>query len=195
MRLPHLPSTLELMAGRLIEKLDFKLHEVLGYDLGIGVLGGVGALWLAFESPRSLTTAAAPAIGVVGVVIGAVVGGMAVIAAFMDGVFLRKIHRIGHRADRYITPFAFTAMIGVTAAMALIVLIALPGHAPKWLFVTVAGLSGLFTFWTVASVWQLLSMTLDFVGLKSDAADVPDTVVNDEATVHQLPSRSTGEGK
>jgi hypothetical protein len=183
------------MAERLIEKLDLKLHEVLKYDLGIGVLGGVGALWLAFESPKTLTTAAAPALGVVGVVIGAVVAGMAVIAAFMDGVFLRKIHRIGHRAGRYVAPFASTAMIGVAAAIALIVLIALPSHPPKWLFVTTAGLSGLLTVWTVASVWPLLSMTLDFVGLKSDAADVPDTVVNDDATVHHLPSRSTGDGK
>jgi cytochrome bd-type quinol oxidase subunit 2 len=164
--------------NRLIFKLELDLDEVLRPDFLVGLLGLAGSLWLAFANPESLHRAAPAAIGIVGVVIGAVIAGMAVVASFMDTTFLRKIHLINERAKRYVAPFAATAAIGVCAGLSLIVFVALPESAPHWFFRTMAGISGFFTFWTIASVWPLLSLALDFVELKSDAAKVPDEVLD-----------------
>lgn len=176
------------MAKGMIEKLDLRLHEVLHYDILFGVAGGVGALWLSWESPATLVRAAPDVLSVVAVVIGAVIAGTAVIAAFMDAVFLRKIHLIGQRAKRYVVPFVATAAIGVGAGIFMIFFIALPPSAPHWLFRTLGGISGFFALWTISSVWPLLRFTLEFVDLKSDAADVPDDVVVSGAPISHLPS-------
>lgn len=180
------------MSKRLVAKLDLTLDELLRYDFGIGILGGIGGIILAVSYPKTLHSTAPIVIGLVGVVIGAAIAGMAVIAALMDGVFIRKVHAIGRRTSRYVAPFAFTALLGVCAALVLLVLVSLPTHAFEWLRITVGGLAGLFAVWTVASVLPLLSLTMDFVELKGDAANVPDSSVAD-GNVHQMPDR-TGSG-
>ena len=176
------------MGKGMIEKLDLQLHEVLHFDILVGAAGGIGALWLSWESPVTLVHAAPDVLSVVAVVIGAVIAGTAIIASFMDQVFLRKIHLIGKRAKRYVAPFIATAAIGVGAGLALIVFIALPPSAPLWLFRTLGGVSGFLALWTISSIWPLLRFTLDFVDLKSDAAEVPDDVVEPGTTISRLPS-------
>ena len=173
------------MKKGLASKLDITLSEILSYDLLLGVCGGAGGIYLAFHSPSSLHNVEGVAVGVVGVVIGTVVAGIAVIAAFLDTQFLRKIHQIGKRAERYVSPFAFTAAIGVISSLFLVFSIALPPHAPKWLMVTSAGASGLFTVWTLASFIPLLSNLMDFVGLKGDAAEVPDDVESNIQSINR----------
>jgi hypothetical protein len=174
------------MSKRLVAKLDHSLDEVLNYDLWLGLLGLAGGIWLALESPKTLANALPVAIGVVGVVIGTVIAGVAVIAAFLDATFIRKLRLIDKKPERYVTPFAFTAALGVVSALALLLLSGLPPSAPTWLLATTAAVAGLFTVWTIASLLPLLSVLLDFVGLKGDAADVPDEAVADDANVRQL---------
>lgn len=181
-----------MKSTRLISKLEITIDEVLRPDFVIALLGLAGSLWLAFERPASLHRVAPAALGVVGVVIGAVIAGMAVIASFMDTNFLRKIHLINKRAKRYVAPFAATAAIGVCAGLSLLVFIALPTSAPHWLFRTMAGVSGFFTFWTISSVWPLLSLALDFVELKSDAAEVPDELLEANTDI-QVPRNKRAE--
>jgi MFS family permease len=119
------------MKKGLASKLDITLSEILSYDLLLGLCGGAGGVYLALHSPASLHNVEGVAVGVVGVVIGTVVAVIAVIAAFLDTQFLRKIHQIGKRAERYVSPFAFTAAIGVISSLFLVFSIALPPHAPK----------------------------------------------------------------
>lgn len=179
------------MHDRLISKLDHGLGEIFKYDLYLGCAGAVGAIYLSLHDPKMIGALVPVAMGIVGVVIGAVIAGMAVVAAFMDGIFLRKLHKIGKGARRYVTPFAITAALGVLAALILLVARVTVAMGPEWLRVGSAGFAGLFGVWTIASVLPLLSLAIDFVDLKNDASKVPDDVIQDD-NVHPIQPRASG---
>lgn len=162
------------MSERLIDKLDITLGEVIHWDLGLGTVGAAGGAWIQLDSPTAIATALPVAAGIVGVVIGAVVGGVAVIAAFMDTTFLRRLSGINKKPARYVTPFVFTALLGIVGSIFLICLAVTPSEAPDALKATFAGIAGFFTMWTLGSVIPLLGVLLDFVKLKALAAEVMD---------------------
>jgi len=168
------------MPKTLGQALDsYRPSKILSYDFWIGVLGAPGAVLLAVTSPLTLHRALPVAAGLVGVVIGAVVAGVAVIAAFMDQAFLRKVKRLGRQPIRYMRPFLFTATLGVVASLLLLVLIALPDSTPTWLTGIVAGLCGFAVVWTLASLIPALDMLVQFVGLRFIASDIPDDLPTD----------------
>ncbi|PBD10567.1 hypothetical protein BI295_24810 [Mycobacterium avium subsp. hominissuis] len=65
-----------------IRKMRF--GDVLQIDLFIGVAGGAGGLVLGLNYPAKLVGAVSVTAGVVGVVIGAVIAGVAIQSAFLD---------------------------------------------------------------------------------------------------------------
>ncbi|MER7586912.1 hypothetical protein ABTW72_05170 [Micromonospora sp. NPDC127501] len=156
--------------------LDFKLSELLRVDLAIGVLFGVAALALSFTYPDAVLRAAPGAIGVVGVIVGAVVAGISFQAAFMDQAFLRKIRAIGMDPVYFLAPFLFTAVLGVVAMLGLIVLAALSPKAPEVAIAVVSTPTALITTWSIASLVPGMATLVQFVGLKMDALDVPDEI-------------------
>jgi NAD/NADP transhydrogenase beta subunit len=100
------------------DALDFRLFsEVLKYDLYIALAGLVGGVLAEVKSITALPLLIAVAAGLVGVIIGAVIAGVAVLAAFMDQSFLRKLKAINREPVRYLAPFIFTAVIGVIASL------------------------------------------------------------------------------
>lgn len=159
------------------EALDFKVSQLLQVDLVVGVGGAVGAAWLAAKDPALLKEMLPLAIGLVGVVIGAVVAGVAVLAAFLDQPFLRKLRAINKEPVRYLRPFLFTATLGVVASLACLLLLPLVS-ATLWVRLPIAVIAGLSAFWTIASVVPDLHMLVQFVGLQFDATDVPDDLGN-----------------
>ncbi|MEV2242209.1 hypothetical protein [Micromonospora sp. NPDC049891] len=158
------------------EALDFRLSELLRVDLGVGVVFGVAALALSFTHPDAVVRAAPGAIGVVGVIVGAVIAGISFQAAFMDQAFLRKLRAIESEPVYYLAPFLFTAVLGVISMLALIVMSAVSPTAPKALIALVSTPTALLTTWTIASLIPGLATLVQFVGLKMDALDVPDDV-------------------
>lgn len=154
--------------------LDLRISEVLGYDAVAGVMGAVGGAVLAGRRAETLDAAAAVAAGFVGVVIGAVIAGVAVQAAFMDEAFLRKTRRIGRDPVYFSAPLLFTVVLGVMAALSVLVLVAIPRSAPTWLLSALGASSGLFVVWTVVSLLPCLRTVADFALLKFDAAEVPE---------------------
>jgi hypothetical protein len=152
---------------------DFKLSEILGWDLLVGLLGGGGSVWVAISSPAKVSQVVPIAAAVVGIVVGAVVAGVAVLAAFLDQGFLRKLRMIGREPVRYIAPFTFTAALGIVAALFLLVLAVVPA-TPTWLIPLWSGVTGWLVVWTLASVLPNLSLLIEFVGLQFDASEVPD---------------------
>lgn len=177
----HLPGTLPCMAGdldrNLLEMLEIRLDEVLRYDLLVAVLAAGAGVWLALEHPELAVDAAPTAAGLVGVVIGAVVAGVAILAAFMDQVFLRKLAAIGRQPTRYLAPFVFTASLGVCAALSSLALAATSPAAPSWFLAPLTALAAWFSVWTLVSLLPLFKLLMDFVGLKTDAAAIPDDAV------------------
>lgn len=164
------------MGGRrsLLQELDLTLPELLRLDFLVAVCGAAGGVWIALESPATAQRTAALASQLVGVAVGAVVAGVAVMAAFMDESFLRKVRLIEKKPKRYLVPFVFTAAIGVWAFVSILVVGAIPDSAPSWLRATSSGGSAFLTVWTMASLLPCLKLLLDFVALKDDAAHVPE---------------------
>jgi hypothetical protein len=174
------------------EALDFRLSEILRYDFYIALVGLVGGILAEVESIASLPLLIAVAAGLVGVIIGAVIAGVAVLAAFMDQVFLRKLKAINKEPIRYLAPFIFTAVLGVIAALAVLAVSAVPTDAPGWLRGTAGGLAGFLVTWTITSLLPDLKMLVDFVGLKMDATDVPDDVGITQPAPRRLPRKGEG---
>lgn len=153
------------------ETFDFNLTtEVLGFDLLVGALGGGGGIWLAIKHPSVLGYEVILVATVVGVVLGAVIAGVAILAAFLDQEFLRKLRAIGREPVRYVAPLLFTAFLGVVASLFLVVLGGVPPSAPTAVRATAAGLAGFTATWTLASVIPNLRMLVQFIGLQFDAS-------------------------
>lgn len=151
--------------------MDFKLSETLRLDFWLGVSAGVGSVWLALVTPDAVLRSVGIASGLVGVIIGAVIAGVAVQAAFMDQAFLRDVQAIGKEPVRYLAPFLFTAAIGVFAMLGFVVLSTLSAKSPIALLAIVAGATGFFAVWSVTSLLYCLSTLVQFIGLKMDAVD------------------------
>ncbi|MFI6457980.1 hypothetical protein ACIBF6_41310 [Streptosporangium amethystogenes] len=158
------------------EALDFKLSEVLQLDFLLGVAGGVAVLVMAFVEPAALIRSVPVAASLVGVIIGTVLAGVAVQAAFMDQSFLRKLRAIGRDPVYYLAPFLFTGVTGVIGMLTLLVLSAMSANTHIVVLAPFGSVAGFFTVWSLASILQCLAMLVQFVGLKMDAADVPDDV-------------------
>ncbi|MBU8825819.1 hypothetical protein [Mycolicibacterium goodii] len=150
--------------------------EVLQIDFWIGLVGAGGGLYLGLNYPAQLIGAVSVTAGVVGVIIGAVIAGVAVQAAFMDQSFLRKLRAIGRDPVNYLTPFLFTTVIGVFALLLLLVLSAMTPTANVASVAIVGALVGWLSSWTVASLLPGMATLIQFVGLRQDAIDVPDDI-------------------
>lgn len=155
---------------------DIGLKDVLRIDFVIGLAGGVGGLVLGLTRPNLLVGAVSVTAGVVGAIIGAVIAGTAIQAAFLDQSFLRKLRAIDRDPVEYMAPFFFTTAIGVFALLGLLALAASPPTAPTWLLAAVGAIVGLFSAWAVASLLPLMGTLIQFVALRQDALDVPDDI-------------------
>jgi hypothetical protein len=156
------------------QAIDFKASELLSFDLLLAVGGAVGGTILGLRLPRLLGNGLPVAAGLVGVVIGAVLAGVAVQAAFMDQAFLRKVAKIGREPVFYLAPFLFTATLGVLAALGVLVLSFTTVTAASWWRGTAAGVTGFLTVYTLTSLLNGLDNLVQFVGLKALAAEVAD---------------------
>jgi len=156
--------------------LDLKLSELLQLDFWLGLVGGAGALAVALVEPTAILRTVAMTGELVGIILGAVIAGVAVQAAFFDQAFLRKLRAINRDPVRYLAPFLFTAVTGVVAMFGLLIMSTLSPESPPPLLGAAAGVTGFFTVWTIASLLPCLSTLVQFVALKTDALDVPDDI-------------------
>ncbi len=158
----------------LMAALDFRLSELFKWDLVVGLACGAFGVWLALTHPESLDRAVTFAGSLVGVVIGAVVAGAAILGAFLDQSFLRKLRAIDKEPVRYFAPLLFTATLGVVAGFLLLALAVTPSTAPTWILATTAGLAGLAAGWTLASLIYDLDVLVQFLQLQDAAAQAKD---------------------
>lgn len=156
------------------QALKFDRREILQLDFYLGVIGGAAGVALAFISPGALVRGVATDAVLLGVIIGSVVAGVAILAAFMDQPFLRKLAAIEREPTRYLAPFLFTAMLGVFASLALIGLSVMSNDSPRALLAIFGFASSFLSVWAIASLLPCLSMIVQFMGLKTDALHVPD---------------------
>lgn len=162
------------MLKHLWKALDFRLSEILRMDFWLGLAAAGGAAALAVITPSAILRCVAVTSGLVGVVIGAVLAGVAIQAAFMDQEFLRQIRAIGRQPVRYLSPLIFTAVTGVFAMLGLIALSVLSAKSDVILLGILSGVAGFFTVWTIVSLLYCLSTLIQFTGLRMDALDDDD---------------------
>jgi hypothetical protein len=153
--------------------------EILRADLFIGLGVGFLGAWTASIDREAFDGALSMAAEMVGVVVGTVIAGTAVIAAFLSSTFLRKLQLINREPVRYLTPFLFTAALGVAAMFAVLGAGAIPASAPEWLFVVLAFVASWLVAWTLASLVPDLNTLVQFVRLQEAAGAVPDDEVAD----------------
>lgn len=155
------------------------LRMFIQADLAVGVaFGGLGA-WAALAAPIEFQRTLGIAAELVGVVVGTVIAGAAVIGAFLGASFLRKLRLIGREPVRYLTPFLITAALGVGAMFAILVTSALPSDAPDWIIGTASGIASLLVGWTLASLIPDLNTLVQFVRLQEAASEVADAEVTE----------------
>lgn len=159
---------------------NLELQYAVGWDLVPALGAAGGSAWLELNHPEALSTAIGPASTVIAIVVGFGIAGIGVQAAFMDEEFLRKVKLIGADPARYLRNLLLTIVIGIGAALMILLLAALPLSAPDWLRATSASLAGLLTVWTLASVPSNLSTLIAFIRVREDAAEI------DAATVHRF---------
>lgn len=152
------------------------LGELLQLDFWIALVGLGGGLVVGLQYPERLGSAVAVAAGVVGVIIGAVLAGVAVQSAFLDQAFLRKIRAIGRDPIDYLVPFLFTATLGVLALLGLLILAPMSPTAWTPARATGGAVVGFLSFWSVASLLPGMATLVQFVRLRMDALDVPDDI-------------------
>lgn len=157
------------------------LSEFFQLDLLIGVGGCVGGALLGALRPDNLLGATGVASQIVGVVVGAVIAGVAVQTAFLDQSFLKKLRLLKREPVEYLSPFIFTAVIGVAALLGIMVLSAMSPEAPRWLLGVMGGATALFSFWSIASILPALNTLVQFIELRDAAVDVPEDTDIDQA--------------
>ncbi len=149
-----------------------QLSDLLGLDFVAGVAAGVPAGIWAIDHFGTLVDASNTAANLVGAVIGVSVGAAALVAAFLNPEFLRKIRIINKDPLRYLAPFLLTAALGVLAGLSIVGLPLVTEAAPGWLHGTVGGLAAGLVVWTLLSTLRCLSSLIAFVRLQAAAADV-----------------------
>lgn len=156
--------------------IDMRLSEVLQADFWAGVVGLAAGITLALVAPASLLGATAAATSIIGVIVGAVIAGVSILAAFFDQAFLRKLRAINRDPVRYLAPFLFTTVLGVLSMLGLIALGAMTATTTPAVLATVGGVTLGLTVWAVASLLPLMATLVQFIRLKVDALDVADDI-------------------
>lgn len=159
----------------LIRKLEITWRQAFWtWEFGVAVIGGFGAAFLAYYLPSRLSSQTTFLESLDAAIMGAVIAAIAIVSAFMDESFIRKIHDIGKNPLRYVAPFMFTVLLAVVSLLTFFVNGVMPDAIPQWVRVFLGFFTVGFSIWTMMSLVANLWTFAEFIGLRSDAAEVPD---------------------
>ncbi len=160
--------------------MNFPPRSLLQLDFFVGIVVALIFGAYGWFRPSKVLAVVGDLLGVVGVVVGASLAAAAVLAAFYEEAFLKKLKLLGRRnaSEAYLAPFMFTVVISLLAMASLLALSLLEDSDPAAVVITLSAIAGLLCGWSISSLIPLMSTLLQFVGLKSDAADVPDVSDN-----------------
>ncbi|MDX3118582.1 hypothetical protein [Streptomyces scabiei] len=157
------------------EPKEFWLLEWVLTIIGIG-----GGAWVGWSEPHLTERIVVASSALVGVIVGAVVAGMAIQSAGFDQEFLRKLSRLKRATSEqkdavyYLTPFLYTAMAGVFSMISILTWSAIPDSAPSWLRGCAGMLTGGLLMNTFVSLIPGLNMLVVFLRIVQASASVPD---------------------
>lgn len=137
--------------------------------MGAGTAGGA---LVAVAEPAAVNGIVAAASALVGVVIGGVIAGMAILTAGLDTAFLRKLNQLPAEAEGYLAPFLATTAISIVAVVSLLVWGAV-ATVNNVVSGVVGGVSGGLVLWSLSSLIPALGTMVFFVGLRQDSTGGP----------------------
>lgn len=143
------------------------------WDFLASVAGACLFAYRAHEQPDTLSATLAVVSQAAGVSLSVVIAAAAILGAFMDQSFLKKVRAIGRDPITYLEPFVFTACLAVAV---LVMALLLGQAAPRCSYgaAVAALLVGGTGLWSVFSLVPCLAMLVQFIGLKFAASAVPD---------------------
>ena len=151
---------------------EFRLDEVIGWDLAVAALFTGASLWVStgLNQPDRLIAAAPAALGLLGVIVGAVLAALTILGALMQPELLRNLQAIDKKPGRYLAPFVFTALIGIAGMLVGLTLATLTTDDTPWLVAALGAATAGLCVWALASLVRCLGMVLQFVELLQESA-------------------------
>ncbi|MDN0195483.1 hypothetical protein [Streptomyces sp. S.PNR 29] len=145
-----------------------------GEPLG-AILGGAGGAWLGHDDDLPMDEVLGVAVSMVGVIIGAVFGILAMITRACDNNFLRKARRAGILPiTNYLWPFFTIVAMGVLSTIFLLIVAGMSDDAPTPIRMTFGAAAGFFIMWTMASLLPAMGALIVFTRLIEKTSGIND---------------------
>lgn len=145
------------------------------FELVVALAGGAGGAWLEYSKSAHIDSVTRVAASMIGIIIGAIVGGLAMMTRALDTQLLKKLQRIGETpVAKFFSPFLTVIFVGVLAGIFLLLISALPECLPTGLRTTIGAATGFLTLLTLSGLLPALGSLIAYVDLLEDAARVPD---------------------
>ena len=129
----------------------------------VGVFGGA---WVAYHRYPHIGSPIPVSASLVGLTIGALIAGLAIMARSHDKNFLKALRKAGATpASQFFAPFITTATIGIMAILAIIAYSILPSDLEPALRATFGGAAGGLTLLTLAGLTGALGTLVQYIDL------------------------------
>jgi hypothetical protein len=110
----------------------------------------------------------------IGVIIGAIVGGLAMMTRSFDTQLLKKLRRIGVKPTEFFGPFLSVIFLGVLSGIFLLAISGLPACMATGWRTFLGAVAGILTLATLAALLPAMGSLIAYVDFLEEAAQVRD---------------------
>jgi hypothetical protein len=146
------------------------MPAVRQYDFWFGMVGCVGATFLAICHPPTMLKLTTFSTAIAGVLLSVVLTGLSLQVGLFDERQIRDLNKIGQRPLGLLAPTFLTAALAVVSLILLGLLNLCTPCTSPWLRVPLSGASALFVTWTLFSLFAVLAMVAQVIELRTDEA-------------------------
>lgn len=144
----------------------------------VALAGAAGGAWLEHNNSAQIDSVTRVAASMIGIIIGAIVGGLAMMTRALDTQLLRKLKEIGQTpVAKFFSPFLTVILFGVLAGILLLALSGASSCMDTTWKTILGGAAGFFTLCTLAGLLPALGSLISYVALLEEAAQVPDVEI------------------
>jgi hypothetical protein len=148
--------------------------------LAIALAGGAGGAWLQYVNSPKIDAVLRTASTMTSFIIGAVIGGLAMMTRAVDTQLFRKLRKIEETpVAKFFSPFMAVILLGVTAGVFLLVVAGMPDCTPTFWKVALGGAAGFFTLWSLSGLLTALGSLTYFMDVLEEAAQMKDVSPGD----------------
>lgn len=135
-------------------------------ELAAFILGALGGGWVAYDRYPHLGSPIPISASLVGLTVGALIAGLAIMARSNDENFLKNLRDANAQpASQFFSPFITTATVGILAILAILVYTILPVDFPAGWRAVFGAAAGALTLLTLAGLTGALGTLIQYVDL------------------------------